>query len=37
VTILDAGKLGKIEVRGDEVMLGAPFVFTRANVDQFDF
>jgi rhamnose transport system permease protein len=37
VTILDAGKLGKFEVRGDEVMLGAPFVFTRANVDQFDF
>src|SRR5262249_21702066 len=32
-----AGRLGRIEVRGDQVMLGAPFVFDRANIDRFDF
>ena len=32
-----AGHLGEIEVRGDQVMLGAPFVFTKDNVDRFDF
>jgi rhamnose transport system substrate-binding protein/rhamnose transport system permease protein len=37
VTQLDAGKLGTVEVRGDQVMLGVPFVFTRQNIDQFDF
>ena len=37
VTTLDAGTLGKIEVHGDEVMLGSPFVFTQQNIDQFDF
>ena len=37
VTSLDAGRLGKIEVRGDQVILGSPFVFTRDNIDQFDF
>jgi Ribose/xylose/arabinose/galactoside ABC-type transport systems, permease components len=37
VTQLDAGKLGPIEVHGDQVMLGVPFVFTRQNIDQFDF
>ena len=34
---LRAGRLGEIEVRGDQVMLGEPFVFTRGNIDQFDF
>jgi len=34
---LDAGKLGRIEVRDDQVMLGAPFVFTKDNIDGFDF
>jgi hypothetical protein len=32
-----AGRLGRIEVRGDNVLLGTPFTFTRENVDQFDF
>jgi rhamnose transport system substrate-binding protein len=34
---IDAGRLGKIEVRGSDVILGAPFVFTRANIDNFNF
>ncbi len=32
-----AGRLGSIEVRGDQVILGKPFIFNRANIDQFDF
>jgi len=32
-----AGRLGKIEVRGSDVVLGAPFVFTRQNIDNFNF
>ena len=36
-TALEAGRLGRVEVRGDNVLLGTPFTFTRANVDQFDF
>ena len=34
---LPAGRLGRIEVRGDQVMLGAPFVFDKGNIDRFDF
>ena len=34
---IDAGKLGKIEVVGDEVRLGKPFVFNKDNIDKFDF
>ncbi|MBI1760900.1 MAG: substrate-binding domain-containing protein [Acidobacteria bacterium] len=37
VLSLTAGKLGKIEVKGDEVMLGAPFIFNKSNIDKFDF
>jgi rhamnose transport system substrate-binding protein len=36
-TELDAGALGKFVVAGDEVLLGAPFVFNRRNIDQFNF
>jgi len=34
---LQAGRLGKVEVRNDEVRLGAPFVFNRSNIDRFNF
>jgi rhamnose transport system permease protein len=34
---LAAGRLGRIEVKGDQVMLGAPFVFNKTNIDRFDF
>ncbi len=37
VTSIPAGRLGNVEVRGDNVMLGAPFFFTKQNIDQFDF
>jgi rhamnose transport system permease protein len=32
-----AGRLGEIQVVGDQVMLGAPFVFNASNIDKFDF
>lgn len=36
-TALDAGRLGRIAVDGDQILLGQPFVFTRENIDRFDF
>jgi rhamnose transport system permease protein len=36
-TSMDGGRLGKIEVRGDEIILGAPLVIDRKNVDSLDF
>ncbi len=37
-TEVEAGKLGKLQVvNGSEILLGPPFVFTKANIDQFDF
>jgi rhamnose transport system permease protein len=37
VPFLDAGRLGRIDIHGDEVMLGKPFIFTAENIDKFDF
>jgi ABC-type sugar transport system substrate-binding protein len=34
---LAAGSLGAFQVNGDQILLGKPFVFDRANIDQFDF
>jgi rhamnose transport system permease protein len=36
-TSLTAGRLGKIEIRGSEIILGEPTRFTKANIDRFDF
>lgn len=36
-TEFTAGKLGKVKVEGDNIILGKPFVFTKENIDQFDF
>ena len=36
-TSINAGRLGPIEVRGSDVMLGAPFVFDKSNINKFDF
>jgi rhamnose transport system substrate-binding protein len=37
-TSVDAGKLGKLNVvNGSEILLGSPFIFTKANVKDFDF
>ncbi len=32
-----AGRLGTTRLNVDQVLLGAPFIFTKANIDQFDF
>jgi ABC-type sugar transport system substrate-binding protein len=32
-----AGRLGNIEIKGDNILLGQPFVFNKDNIDQFDF
>jgi len=34
---LAAGRLGKIEIKDDEVLLGAPFIFNKVNIDKFNF
>jgi rhamnose transport system permease protein len=34
---LKSGRLGSIEVAGDNVLLGEPFTFNTSNIDQFDF
>lgn len=36
-TEFQAGRLGKLEIKGDNILLGKPFVFTKDNIDQFDF
>jgi rhamnose ABC transporter rhamnose-binding protein len=36
-TEFDAGKLGKLKIEGDNILLGTPFAFTKENIDQFDF
>jgi rhamnose transport system permease protein len=36
-TSLEAGRLGTIEVKGDQVILGKPVIFNKANIDRFDF
>ncbi len=34
---VNAGRLGTLDIRGTEIILGAPLMFTRNNIDQFDF
>lgn len=35
---VEAGRLGKLKfISGDTILLGDPFIFTKDNVDQFDF
>jgi ABC-type sugar transport system substrate-binding protein len=36
-TSLTAGRIGKVEVKGDNVMLGTPMTFDAKNIDQFNF
>lgn len=32
-----AGRLGTMKIEGDQIMLGKILVFTKDNIDQFDF
>jgi ABC-type sugar transport system substrate-binding protein len=36
-TEMQAGRLGKLKIAGDNILLGQPFSFTKENIDQFDF
>ncbi len=36
-TEFEAGRLGKVKVEGDQVLLGPPMKFTAENIDQYDF
>jgi rhamnose transport system substrate-binding protein len=36
-TQMAAGRLGTVKIKGDNILLGEPFKFTRENIDQFDF
>jgi len=36
-TKFTAGKLGEIPIDDDQIVLGEPFLFTKENIDQFDF
>ena len=36
-TSLEAGRLGTIEVRGSEIVLGAPLLMNKTNIDRYDF
>ncbi len=36
-TTLKAGRLGTVTIEGDQIMLGKILVFTKDNIDQFDF
>jgi rhamnose transport system permease protein len=36
-TSMSAGRLGTIEIRGSEIILGPPLRFTKQNIDQYDF
>ena len=36
-TTYKAGALGEFEIRGDNLLLGTPFIFNKDNIDQFDF
>ena len=36
-TSFEAGPLGTIQIKGSEIILGAPVMFTKANIDRFNF
>ena len=36
-TSLQAGRLGTLQVRASEIILGEPLIINKANIDQMDF
>ena len=36
-TSLTAGRLGSVEIKGDNILLGQPYLFTKDNIEKFDF
>jgi ABC-type sugar transport system substrate-binding protein len=36
-TSYQGGRAGTVEIQGDNILLGKPFIFNKSNIDQFDF
>ena len=36
-TGMTADHIGRVEIQGDNILLGKPFTFTKENIDRFDF
>jgi rhamnose transport system permease protein len=36
-TSIEAGRLGTISIKGSEIILGAPLLMNKANIDRYDF
>ena len=36
-TSIDAGRLGRLQVRGSEIILGAPLLMNKGNIDKYRF
>jgi rhamnose transport system substrate-binding protein len=36
-TTFKSGRLGQMDIQGDNLLLGKPFIFNKDNIDQFDF
>src|SRR6185436_4577155 len=36
-TAYQGGRAGTVEIQGDNILLGKPFIFNKSNIDQFDF
>jgi hypothetical protein len=34
---IDANRLGKLEVKGSDIILGAPLLFRKDNIDRYNF
>jgi rhamnose transport system substrate-binding protein len=35
--VLQAGRMRNVEIQGDSILLGMPFIFDKTNIDRFDF
>jgi rhamnose transport system permease protein len=36
-TSMEAGRLGRIEIKGTEIVLGEPLLMNKENIDKYDF